>query len=78
MRLHQKLRWRLSEVSYLVLDRFPHDIIIDGLHIDASLVSQIVEDVCSADSFRASLLVAKDEVDPLVQLTRHKFRLQGL
>lgn len=37
-----------------------------------------MENIESPNGLRSSLLVAEDEIDPLVQLTRHKFTLQRL
>lgn len=50
----------------------------DALQAHGALVGQVVEDVQGADGFRAALLVAEDEVDPLVQLARDKLAFQGL
>lgn len=50
----------------------------DAVQVHRALVGQVVKHVERADGFGAALLVAKDEVDPLVQLAGHKLALQGL
>lgn len=41
----------------------------DTVQADGALVSQVVEDVEGAHRLRASLLVAENKVNPLMQLT---------
>lgn len=50
----------------------------DGVQVQRSLVRQVMENIESPNGLRSSLLVAEDEIDPLVQLTGHKFTLQRL
>ena len=50
----------------------------DGAEVDGALVGQVVEDVQGPGGLGALLLVAEDQVDPLVQLARHKLTLQRL
>ncbi len=50
----------------------------EGVQVHRSLVRQVMENIESPNGLRSSLLVAEDEIDPLVQLTRHKFTLQRL
>lgn len=50
----------------------------DTVQADGALVGQVVEDVEGAHRLRASLLVAENKVNPLMQLTRHKLAFQGL
>lgn len=52
--------------------------VCDAVQPGGALVSQVVEDVEGTRRFRASLLVAKNKVNPLMQLTRHKLAFQGL
>ena len=55
-----------------------HHRVGDGVQVHVALVRHVVEDIGGADGLRATLLVAKDQVYPLVQLTRHDLRLEGL
>lgn len=52
--------------------------VCDAVQPGGALVSQVVKDVEGTRRFRASLLVAKNKVNPLMQLTRHKLAFQGL
>ena len=56
----------------------PQDRVIYRLQVDATLVGQVVEDVGGPDGFWSPLLVAKYEIDPLVQLNGDYLGLQGL
>ena len=49
-----------------------------AVEVDGALVCQVVEDVEGTCCLRASLLVAQNKVNPLMQLTRHKLAFQGL
>lgn len=50
----------------------------DAVQARGALVGQVVEDVEGADRLWPPLLVAEDQVDPLVQLAGDKLALQGL
>ena len=50
----------------------------DTVQVDGALVSQVVKDVEGTHRLRASLLVAENKVNPLMQLTWHKLAFQGL
>lgn len=52
--------------------------VCDAVQPGGALVRQVVKDVEGTRRFRASLLVAKNKVNPLMQLTRHKLAFQGL
>ncbi|TNN89565.1 hypothetical protein EYF80_000168 [Liparis tanakae] len=41
-------------------------------------IGQIIEHIESSGGFRSLLLVAKDQIDPLVELAGHKLALQRL
>lgn len=62
-----------STLSYL-----SHLRVADGVQVHGALVRHVMENVEGPDGLRTLLLVAEDEIDPLVQLTRHKFTLQRL
>ena len=55
-----------------------HDGIGDGVQVKVALVREIVEDVGRPHCLWPTLFVAEDQVNPLMQLTRHKLRLQRL
>lgn len=76
MWFHQQLRRGLSKVPYLILDGLPHHFIVYRLQFYVALVGQVVENIGGSHSFRSPLLVTEDQVDPLVQLTRHEFAFQ--
>lgn len=50
----------------------------DAVQVHGAFVGQVVKDVQGPDRFRSPLLVAEDQVDPLVQLAGHELALQGL
>lgn len=50
----------------------------EAVEVDGALVGQVVKDVEGACRLGPTLLVAKNKVNPLVQLTRHKLAFQGL
>lgn len=52
--------------------------VIDGAEVDRAFVGQIIENIEGPGGFRSLLLVAKNQVDPLVKLTGHKLALQSL
>lgn len=51
---------------------------IQIVQVYSSLIGQEVENVESSDCFWPPLLVAENEIDPLVKLTRDKLTLQRL
>lgn len=52
--------------------------VIDGAEVDCTFVGQIIENIEGSGGFRSLLLVAKDQIDPLVELAGHKLALQSL
>ena len=52
--------------------------VVEGVEVDCALVGQIVEHIQGPRGFGALLLVAEDQIDPLVELAGHKLALQGL
>lgn len=52
--------------------------VADGAEVDCTFVGQIVENIEGPGGFRSLLLVAKDQIDPLVELAGHKLALQSL
>lgn len=50
----------------------------EAVEVDGALVGQVLKDVEGPYSFWAALLVAKNEVDPLVQLAWYELAFQGL
>lgn len=52
--------------------------VCDAVQPGGAFVSQVVKDVEGTRCFGASLLVAKNKVNPLMQLTGHKLTFQGL
>lgn len=52
--------------------------VADGAQVDRPFVRQVIENVECPGCFWSLLLVAKDEIDPLVQLAGDKLTLQGL
>lgn len=52
--------------------------VVDVVDVDLALVEEVVEDVDGLHSRWTLLLVAEDEVDPLVKVGRHVVALQGL
>ena len=49
-----------------------HDWVCHTLQVCVALVRQVVENVGRPDGLRPPLLVAKDQVNPVVHLARHK------
>lgn len=68
MWLHKELSWGLSKVCDLLCDRLTHGRIRDVGDVDGTLVREVAEHVHGLASVRTRLLVAKDEVDPVVQM----------
>ena len=52
--------------------------VIDLVDVHGSLVEQVVEDIVRSQGLFPSLLVAEDEVDPLVEVSRYVVTLQCL
>lgn len=52
--------------------------VVDVVDVDLTLVKEVVKDVDSLYGRWTLLLVAEDEVDPLVKVGRHVVALQGL
>lgn len=52
--------------------------VVDGAQVDRPFVGQVIENVEGPGSFGSLLLVAKDEIDPLVQLAGDELTLQSL
>ena len=52
--------------------------VVDVVDVHLSLVEQVVEDVDRLHGRRTLLLVAKDQVDPFVEVGRHVVALQRL
>lgn len=72
------LRGVLPEMSNLRLKGHPLISILDFFKIDAMLISQWVEDVHALHCLFSTLLVAVDQVYPLVQALRHYATLKFL
>ena len=70
MRLQQQLTRSLAEGLDLVLDGLLHDGVHAGLRVHGPLVGQVVEHVGGPHRLRPPLLVAEDEITPLVKLIR--------
>ena len=69
---------RLAEVGYLVLGCFPECGVVYGVDVHTAGVGEIEEHILSLVRCPAALLEAEDEVDPLVQVSRHVLALQRL
>lgn len=76
MRLHKQLRRSLPKIPDLVLDGFPHHLILNRVQVDAPLVSQIIEAIRRPYRLGAFLLVPEDQIYPLMQLAGHEFGFQ--
>ena len=51
---------------------------IVGVDTDCTLVEVLMEDIVSPERFLPSLFVPKDEINPLVEMSRHIVTLQRL
>ena len=71
----EELTGRLPERLDLLLHCLSHHWITLLVEIHSPLICEIVEHIGRSNSFWTFLLVAKDQVDPLVKLARHKLRL---
>lgn len=49
--------------------------VVDGAKVDCTFVGQIIENIKASGGFRSLLLVAKDQINPLVQLAGDKLAL---
>ena len=76
VRLAQELCGRLAKVEDLVLEGRALELVLDAVEVDGALVAHVREDVERALGGVAALLVAKDEVDPLVQVRAHVVALE--
>lgn len=65
--------WQRVRVPYLSERR-----VRDAVQLGGALVSQVVKDIEGTHRFGATLLVAENKVNPLMQLTRYKLTFQGL
>lgn len=63
----------LSQLTYL-----PQHWISYRIEVDSAFVGQVIEHIEGSDGLRALLLVAKNEINPLVKLAGNKFTLQSL
>ena len=72
------LRWILSEVRYLCLKGYPFLWVFNPIEVDAVLVGEGVEDVHVLYGLFTPLLVAVDQIDPVVDVFRHVSILQFL
>jgi hypothetical protein len=66
--LREELRRSLAKVDDLRDDRITFNWIGYGVYVNHSFISQIEEDVVSRFCFFSSLFVAKDQVNPLVNV----------
>ena len=78
VRLSQKLTRRLAEAPYLVLECSSLHRIGHTSPVNAALVGEVHKDIGSAAGLWAALLVAKDDIHPLMQLAGDKLRLKSL
>lgn len=52
--------------------------VIDGAEVDRPFVREIVENIEGSGGFGSLLLVAENQINPLVELAGHKLALQSL
>lgn len=52
--------------------------VTDGAQVDRAFIRQEVENIEGSGGFGPLLLVAENEIDPLVELAGHKLALQSL
>jgi len=76
MRLGEQLRRTLAEARNLRLGSLAQHGIGDLLEIHGSFVRQVVKDVLGLDGVRATLLVSKDQIDPVVKMQRNILALE--
>ena len=68
MWLLEELRWHLPKVVDEPDGGIPRQRIIDRFEVNAALVEQMMEDVVGLDGFWSCLLVAENQIDPLMQM----------
>lgn len=68
----------LSKVVYERDGSIPLDRVLYLVHIHCALVKEMVEHVVCFQRLLSVLFVAKDEVNPLVEMSCHIVTLQGL
>ena len=73
-----QLRGALPKVGDLHLHGPPRDGVLDSVHVHGVLVGQVVKHVARLDGVLAALLVAEDQVDPVVEVSGHVVRLERL
>lgn len=52
--------------------------VANGAEVDRALIRQVIENIEGSGGFGSLLLVAEDQIDPLVELAGHKLTLQSL
>lgn len=52
--------------------------VVNGAQVDRAFICQIVENIEGPGSFGSLLLVAENQVNPLVELAGHELALQSL
>ncbi len=77
MRDFEDLFWALAKLVNLALDAHFLNRIFYALNVYHSLVSEGMKEVKSFNSFLASLFVAKNQINPFMEIVRDEFRLQG-
>jgi len=65
------LEWCLTKVANTTDDRSTFDVICKGSKINTAFIGMWLKDIACTNSFRTALLVAKDEINPLVQVSAH-------
>lgn len=75
MRDFENLLRTLSKFIDLALDSHLFDGVFDAFNIDHAFISEGMEQVKGLDGFLTSLLVAKDQVNPFMQMVRDILRL---
>ena len=78
MRNLEYLLRTLTELIDLAFDAHFFNGIFDTFNINHALVCERMEEIVSFDRFLASLLVAKYEIYPFVQVIRYVLRLKSL
>jgi len=74
----EQLARSLTERLDLLFNSLTHHRVALLVEVNGALVREIVEHVCRPDCLWPLLLVAEDQVDPLVELARDKLRLESL
>lgn len=52
--------------------------VVDRAEVDCAFIGQIIENIEGSGGFGSLLLVAEDQINPLVKLAGHKLALQCL